>query len=398
MAAVLFVASGCSTIAPADEATETTEVSAALEPQVVCNEVLSLPGSTALATCFARVAPGGFVLLPSGASVVLDSPIAITKPMILATAGKSAGQACDPRTADGCATINTSPTSAAFSESEPTLDIASSDVSLRNLNFNFHLRSVGVRVRAAVRFSAFDSSFQNARHSALQVNPDGGAGAVIERNLFFNNGARDPAHSMFSDGLTFLDGSGARIVGNRFFDNTDVQLILGGCTNCIIASNDIRNSGNAARVAFAGLALHSFRATTSGDFTGSDIAGNVIECTAARSCGFGFYLGDYAWFPGQPSNPVNGGHIHGNSISNAHVGMYIDHAVNTRIDDDNTFFILGGTFPCMLSPRRYTAAVLSLVEDPRVGGRIQLDFSTALNLFVNHRLNQNLDGCIPTGY
>jgi hypothetical protein len=80
--------------------------------------------------------------------------------------------------------------------------------------------------------------------------------------------------------------------------------------------------------------------------------------------------------------------------------MYLVHQFpNTRIDDDNSFFIPGGVFPCVPpNPGRYSGAVLSLIEDPRVGGRIQIDFSTALNLFTHHRLNQNLEGCVPNGY
>jgi hypothetical protein len=384
-----------------DERLELGEVSSALEPQVLCNEVFSLDHAQALQTCFARVAPGGTVLLPAGVGLVLQTPVVIARPLILTTQGKGPGQVCDPRLAHGCAVIHTSPTSPHFNNPDtPALRVTVSDVSLRNLAFNFHLRSIGIQVESAVRFSAFDNGLQNARRAAMVITNSGGAGAVIERNFFFNNGARTPAHNQISDGLTVHQASSARIVGNWFLDNTDVQLILGACTNCTIASNDIRHSGDPARASYAAFALHSFFASQSGVFTGSSIFANVIDCHPSRRCGFGIYLGDYSWLPPPGgSNPVNGGHIHSNSTSYAQVGMYIDHAVNTRIDDSNTFFIPGGTFPC-LDPlsRRYSAAVLSLPEDPRPGGLVQIDFSTALNLFLHHRLNQNLIGCVPNGF
>jgi hypothetical protein len=391
-------ATGCTAIdaTPDDD----SEVSSALEGQVLCNEVFSLDHAQALQACFARVAPGGTVLLPAGVALVLQTPVTITRPLILTTQGKGPGQVCDPRIAHGCAVIHVSPTSPHFNADTPALKVAVSDVSLRNLAFNFHLRSIGVRVMSAVRFTAFDSGFQNALRSAMEITNGGGDGAVVERNVFLNNGARTPAHNLISDGLTLHQATGARIVGNWFLDNTDVQLILGGCTNCVVASNDIRHSGDPARASYAAFALHSFFGSQSGVFIGSSIFGNIIDCHPSRRCGFGIYLGDYSWLPPPgPSNPVNGGHIHSNATFYAQVGMYIDHAVNTRIDDSNGFFIPGGTFPC-LNPlsRRYSAAVLSLPEDPRPGGLIQIDFSTALNLFLHHRLNQNLIGCVPNGF
>lgn len=76
--------------------------------------------------------------------------------------------------------------------------------------------------------------------------------------MFYNNGARVPAHNQHSDGLTVHQAIRASIISNTFIDNTDAQLIAGGCTDCMITSNDIRHTGDPALASHAVFSLHSF--------------------------------------------------------------------------------------------------------------------------------------------
>ncbi len=44
---------------------------------------------------------------------------------------------------------------------------------------------------------------------------------------------------MWADGLTVIDGVDDVIRDNVFRDNTDVQLVLGGCRRCTVTDNRI---------------------------------------------------------------------------------------------------------------------------------------------------------------
>ncbi len=48
--------------------------------------------------------------------------------------------------------------------------------------------------------------------------------------------------AMWADGLTVIDGVDDVIRGNLFRDNTDVQLVLGGCRDCTVADNRIEET------------------------------------------------------------------------------------------------------------------------------------------------------------
>jgi hypothetical protein len=176
---------------------------------------------------------------------------------------------------------------------------------------------------------------QVACYSAV-VADAGARGLRFERNLVLSNGTHDrPA--MWADGLTVIDGVDDAIRGNVFRDNTDVQLVLGGCRNCTVADNTLDETAAPGAGAFAGLLVHAWPAT-SGDYTGTIITGNHIDCGPARRCGFGIGVGGRAWY----QSPTSGGRIVGNSVTRAEIGINVDDATGPVAMADNTVTVSGG--------------------------------------------------------
>jgi len=154
-------------------------------------------------------------------------------------------------------------------------------------------------------------------YTALEVTP-GARDLRIEKNLFGPNGDHRPG-KMWTDGLTIHDAVGAIVLDNRFVDNTDVQLVLGGCRNCRVERNRLRHSGAFANAAFAELMLHAWP-NTSGNFTGTMVADNHIDCGSQRRCGYGIMIGSAPWYPG----PAGGGIVTRNVVRNALMAINID--------------------------------------------------------------------------
>lgn len=147
-----------------------------------------------------------------------------------------------------------------------------------------------------------------------------GDGLEISNNYFVFNGRHDNP-TLVSDGLTFHDGSYSEIKNNEFLDNSDIDLIFGGCQNCLVQNNQIIHSNNFASSSYIGLLLYSWMAGR-GDYTGSDFSNNNIDCGELKRCGFGLGIGTDSWWTGF----VFGGSVHDNVIKNAEQGLNIDDA------------------------------------------------------------------------
>ncbi len=174
-----------------------------------------------------------------------------------------------------------------------------------------------------------------ACYTAVQADA-GASGFRFEGNLVAGNGTHD-RHGLWADGLTVIDGEDDVIRGNIFRDNTDVQLVLGGCRNCTVADNRIEDTDAPGAGSFAGLLVHAWP-LSSGDYTGTTITGNTIDCGAARRCGFGLGVGGRAWY----ASPTFGGVIAGNRITRAQVGINVDDATGPVTMRDNAVTLSGG--------------------------------------------------------
>jgi hypothetical protein len=115
--------------------------------------------------------------------------------------------------------------------------------------------------------------------------------ATVTHSVFRENGAHT-VQNMWSDGLTLLQSDGASVTDSTFVDNSDVDLIFGGGTNATVQNNTV---SHIAQGSFAGLMLDNFNGGTSGDFTGTTVSSNVINC-GAQQCDFAIDLGPHAWY------------------------------------------------------------------------------------------------------
>lgn len=141
-----------------------------------------------------------------------------------------------------------------------------------------------------------------------------GKNSLIKDSVFITNGL--PQKGLWADGLTLLFCENCLVTGNRFEDNTDVNLIFGGGTGTSISENRFKQ----VRVpSFASLMLDNFNGTTSGDFRGSILTKNHIDC-GNFLCSFGINIGPKAWYP---SRNILGGAVRGNTIIGAKIGVLV---------------------------------------------------------------------------
>jgi hypothetical protein len=162
-----------------------------------------------------------------------------------------------------------------------------------------------------------------------------------------------------------FDADDSVIAFNSVMDNTDVQLIIGGCRRCRINDNTLGHSGMTygsptAPRSHGALMLHAWpqvhygalwsAVPTSGDFTDADISHNWIDCRG--ECGVGVLFGGNPWYPPyeiddpeaqaahgcdseqwyQPPNcyaarlHTTGGHFYDNTVLDSAIGFVADEA------------------------------------------------------------------------
>ncbi|MCM2277505.1 MAG: DUF4214 domain-containing protein [Oligoflexia bacterium] len=206
----------------------------------------------------------------------------------------------------------------------------------------------------------------------------------IERSTFAFNGRHD-ARMLWADGLTVHDSADANISDNEFRDNTDVDFIFGGCQNCRIQRNAIFHSDDFASASFVALHLQSWPGGTSGNFTGSDISQNTVDCGPKRRCGFGLFVGGDPWY----ASTVYGGSVHDNQVVNAQQGVVVDKTTGSVEFYDNFSRNAGGGTKASCGFRStsdYSISPESVLD--RSKDRVPTEsYSQA-----------NWDGCIPNFY
>ncbi|MFO0601338.1 MAG: NBR1-Ig-like domain-containing protein [Myxococcaceae bacterium] len=142
-----------------------------------------------------------------------------------------------------------------------------------------------------------------------------GDGARIITSSFRDNGD-NAHHMMWSDGLTLLQSDGAVVEGNEFIDNSDIGFISGGARQASFRGNRVVQ---ARQLAFGGLMLDNFNGYTHGDFTGTALAQNDVECSA-RQCDYGIVVGPHAWYP---SSNTRSGEVRDNAVRGAKLGIVV---------------------------------------------------------------------------
>ena len=301
----------------------------------------------ALQDCLDSLPPGAVLALPA-ARLVLTRPLTLRHAVALTTADVSGASCREDMARCAALVLRIVPGGPA----QPAITIAGAGSVLDHLVIEGGRTappqdataicngpakpSMGSLAVTAPRVTIRDSVMRDAVcYSAVVVGAQAG-GFRFERNAVLSNGTHD-RHEMWADGLTVIDGVNDVIRDNLFRDNTDVQLVLGGCLRCTVADNRLDETDAPGAGAFAGLLVHAWP-ETSGDYAGTDITGNLIDCGPGHRCGFGLGVGGQAWY----KSPTSGGLIARNTIVRAQVGINVDDATGQITMRDNWVIQSGG--------------------------------------------------------
>jgi hypothetical protein len=143
----------------------------------------------------------------------------------------------------------------------------------------------------------------------------------IRNSWFANNGWGENERSgQWADGLTVQACVDGYVHDNNFRDNTDVNLVVGGGSNCRIEFNDIDNT---LSYAFAGIHVGWFPGDGDGDHAGNIYRFNTIS-SGLNKMAFGLVLGLHPWNHQQADQVSNAGSTTGNNSTGAVVNLAID--------------------------------------------------------------------------
>ncbi|WP_242153842.1 hypothetical protein [Sphingomonas sp. BAUL-RG-20F-R05-02] len=277
--------------------------------------------SPALAACIASQPSGGVIALVPG-QYLITAPVLISRPVSILTRGMArSAPPCrvhDPR----CATLLLQLRPDAIKPRAMPVTIRASSVSFDHIIFagganaslclNPATRPAGGGLSVAGNDFSLTSSILKSFACYTALEYESGENGHIFGNTIAGNGTHT-VHLMWSDGLTVHDAQHLAVVHNHFIDNTDVQLIFGGCTHCIVANNIFRHGGVSAGGSYAELMVQAWPKSTSGRYDGTKVVNNDINCGPQRDCGFGLMLGSTPWYDA----PTSGGVVSGNRIVNA---------------------------------------------------------------------------------
>jgi hypothetical protein len=321
-------------------------------PKVAAFDGADLDAAPALMECIDSVSPGAEIALPPG-RYVLRSRVMILKEITLSTAGVlPSGNPCIERDGRRCAILTFIPN---IDLQKLPFEISANDVHIDAVVFE------GAKlVSPKTAIEVCKTKINKAAGGGLQVRGDnieisrsvfrsfpcytsveyeGGYGTKFESNVFAGNGSHDSSAS-WADGLTVHDGRSLIISRNKFKDNTDVQLIFGGCQFCLIKENRFSHSGVAVASSFAELMFHAWPNATSGNFSGTRVENNTIDCRRKDLCGFGLMIGASPWYKA----PTFGGQIFNNRISNTTIGININDLTGAMQFGKNRVRKSGGVF------------------------------------------------------
>jgi len=364
----------------------------------VCEAARGLSGtqtdaSAAIQTCIDNTAAGEVLEIPAGVYRV-DSQIVIqAAPIVLRTEGKDTTM---PRCAlvnHDCAELKAS---TSFSDTAGILQIAQEGSVVDHIVVNGNKSDrantssgqecaasnnvYGYNIRMTCNHCTLTNSLTGNALCGTGCEVSGtGSNVVLWRNTIAFNGVHDAA-GMWADGVTVHDYTDSTFAANEFVDNTDVDLIFGGCERCIIQENDIVHTQAFSGGSFAALMIHAWP-QTSGNFNGSDTSRNLVDCGIDRRCGFGLYLGSDAWYV----TDVFGGRVHHNVVRNAEQGVAIDDVFNMVVFNNY-----------VVNPASSTNASCGPkpTNDYTMGTR-STNVDTSLDTMGAVYTTMDWDGCIP---
>lgn len=311
--------------------------------------------------CFDDAASGSIVELPAGVYRVF-SALKINKPLAVRTQGKTVSGAPCALSDSSCAQLVAD---ANWTGEYGMLEVwATQKVHIDHIVFNgnknarrpnvapqdasAHGRNLVIMFEGCTYCSFSNNVFKDT----LSATGLGFFGNIFNTVIYNNIVANSGYHELegdggrWADGLTVSSGNANTITYNTMIDNTDVDFIIGGCTNCKIMYNTVKHTASFKGSSFAALMFHAWVGNnnvqlTSGDYLGSEIAYNTVECNTKR-CGFGMYIGVEAWSI-RPTS-IGNGSFHDNIIKGAQQGIHVDSVVRGTSLYNNSVNYSGGTF------------------------------------------------------
>lgn len=348
--------------------------------------------------------PAGATLAVAPGSYQLATPIRVSHPLTLQTVGPLSGKPCwqaadDKRCAHFVVSMQAKALGPAWQHQMP-VEITGDKVTFAHLILSGvrgrdpandralcqspKLKSMGGGLRVSGdHFALLGSALTTFTcYTAMEVISKG---AVVVKDDFVAANGNHLVHDMWSDGVTIHDAVGATVEDNIFVDNTDVQLIFGGCRNCLVSHNRFRHSKNPAGGSFAELMLQAWPHSTSGRYDGTVVSYNDIDCGPLKLCGFGLMIGGAPWY----SVPTAGGTVTHNTIRNAMLGLNVDNLTGPMTITDNQVVNSGGRFESTCGTRNAPAVNVAPPSRRFIGAA-----AVAGNAFAATASGEEFVGCI----
>jgi len=310
----------------------------AIYPIVLCDSLLAVKdtsndASQILQGCIDNANPMTILEISPG-RYMIKNQIEITKPIIIRTQDKDSTMAkCDVANHDCAEFIAGHDFYIQYGlfEIKPTNNVQIDHIVINgNKEERWHIASVCDQNGTNLAFHNIDDLkitgcvFKNSLCGAgLYAKAD--FSQFLSNTIAFN-GIHGRA-GFWADGFTFGEGKRNAFLNNEFIDNTDIDFVLGGCSDCQITGNTIKHSAELHSGSFGALILHAWP-HTSGNFSNTDVSLNTIDC--GLQCGYGLSLGSDAWF----DTIAFGAHVHDNTIQNAQHGFIINDAKDMNIHDN----------------------------------------------------------------
>jgi hypothetical protein len=302
--------------------------------------------------CLKNLPRKGVLKLPPGKYQLL-TPMVINRSVTIETAPTSAGLTCLKDTGAYCAVLAIGQMPPQSTAGAMPIEVMAKNVVFHSIaiigqgNHNLlwqqricldqHARPLGGGVRVqADGFEMTNVLLKDVScYAAMEIIAGVNKARIIDNVIGPNGDHKD--NKMWSDGVTIHDAYDLIVDRNVFIDNTDVQLILGGCRGCKIKNNKFSHSDAFIHASFAELMVHAWPGT-SGNFSGSTTSGNNIDCGPYRRCGYGLMIGGEPWYPSK----AFGGIVAGNYIKNALLGLNVDKLTGTMKITNNVVLNSGG--------------------------------------------------------
>lgn len=167
-----------------------------------------------------------------------------------------------------------------------------------------------------------------------------GSNFIIKNNLIAYNGVHNIG-DFWADGITAGVAHNSEFIGNKFIDNTDIDLVFGDATNSIVKNNEFLHTDDYSGSSFTVLTFHAWShyddnskewiKDTKGTYEKTIISENTIDCGSKKNCGYGIYVGGDAWYL---NSDMIDGEISNNIIKNTQLAISVNEGNNIKLHNN----------------------------------------------------------------